>query len=118
MPETMQKQKLLIVEDDVGLQRQYRWNFENYEVFVAGTRAEALDILRAEMPKVVTLDLGLPPDPDGTSEGFATLESILSLSTRSRLMRMSSALLSGVPSMCRRLRPKTGSLRNSGSHRP
>ncbi|MDA5193579.1 PEP-CTERM-box response regulator transcription factor [Govanella unica] len=86
MPEAMQKQKLLIVEDDVGLQRQYRWNFETYEVFVAGTRAEALEILRAEMPKVVTLDLGLPPDPDGTSEGFATLEEILRLTPDAKVI--------------------------------
>ncbi len=80
------KQKLLIVEDDVGLQRQYRWNFENYEVFVAGTRAEALDILRAETPRVVTLDLGLPPDPDGTTEGFATLEEIIRLAPETKVI--------------------------------
>jgi two-component system NtrC family response regulator len=71
--------KLLIVEDDAGLQRQLRWAYEDYEVLVAGSRAEAIDLLRAEEPDVVTLDLGLPPDPDGTSEGFATLSEILSL---------------------------------------
>src|SRR3546814_6302713 len=36
-------------------------------------------MLRAEEPDVVTLDLGLPPDPDGTSEGFAVLETVLKL---------------------------------------
>jgi two-component system NtrC family response regulator len=71
--------KLLIVEDDVGLQRQLRWAYEDYDVVVASDRAGALDALRAEEPAVVTLDLGLPPDPDGTSEGFATLAAILSL---------------------------------------
>jgi two-component system NtrC family response regulator len=71
--------KLLIVEDDAGLQRQLRWAYEDYEVLVAGSKAEAIDLLRAEEPDVVTLDLGLPPDPDGTSEGFATLSEILSL---------------------------------------
>src|SRR3546814_15590856 len=35
-------------------------------------------LFRSE-PDVVTLDLGLPPDPDGTAEGFATLEEILAL---------------------------------------
>ncbi|MGE4431972.1 MAG: PEP-CTERM-box response regulator transcription factor [Sphingobium sp.] len=71
--------KLLIVEDDAGLQRQLRWAYEDYEVLCAATRAEAIDLLRAEEPAVVTLDLGLPPDPDGVSEGFAALEEILSL---------------------------------------
>ncbi len=73
------KAKLLIVEDDEGLQRQLRWAYEDYEVLVASDRASALDLLRAQEPSVVTLDLGLPPDPDGVSEGFATLETILSL---------------------------------------
>tara|TARA_R110000782_G_scaffold117364_1_gene207523 strand:- start:23283 stop:24650 length:1368 start_codon:yes stop_codon:yes gene_type:complete len=71
--------KLLIVEDDAGLQRQLRWAYEGYEVFCASTRAEAIDLLRAQEPAVVTLDLGLPPDPDGTSEGFAALAEILTL---------------------------------------
>lgn len=69
--------KLLIVEDDAGLQRQLRWAYDAYQLFIAGDREEALEILRAEAPDVITLDLGLPPDPDGTSEGFATLADIL-----------------------------------------
>ena len=71
------KPKLLIVEDDLGLQRQLRWAYEGYEVITAVDRATALDAVRAEEPAVVTLDLGLPPDPDGTREGFATLAEIL-----------------------------------------
>jgi putative PEP-CTERM system response regulator len=71
--------KLLIVEDDAGLQRQLRWAYDDYEVIVAGDRREAIDAVRAEEPAVVTLDLGLPPDPDGVSEGFATLSEILRL---------------------------------------
>jgi putative PEP-CTERM system response regulator len=70
---------LLIVEDDAGLQRQLRWAYDDYEVVVAGDRREAIDAVRAEEPAVVTLDLGLPPDPDGVSEGFATLAEILRL---------------------------------------
>jgi putative PEP-CTERM system response regulator len=73
------KPKLLIVEDDAGLQRQLRWAYDDYEVIVAGDRREAIDAVRAEEPAVVTLDLGLPPDPDGVSEGFATLADILRL---------------------------------------
>lgn len=73
------KEKLLIVEDDPGLQKQLKWAYEDFEVFVAGDREAAIDLLRAEEPDVVTLDLGLPPDPDGVTEGFATMDAILSL---------------------------------------
>ncbi len=73
------KPKLLIVEDDEGLQRQLRWAYDDYQVIVASDRASAIDALRAEEPDVVTLDLGLPPEPDGTAEGFATLDAILAL---------------------------------------
>ena len=71
--------KLLIVEDDLGLQRQLRWAYDGYEVIVASDRESAIDALRQHEPAVVTLDLGLPPDPDGTTEGFATLTEILAL---------------------------------------
>ncbi|MES2445224.1 MAG: PEP-CTERM-box response regulator transcription factor [Pseudomonadota bacterium] len=74
-----EKPKLLIVEDDAGLQRQLRWAYDGYEILTAANREEAITAIRAEEPPVVTLDLGLPPDPDGTTEGFATLETILSL---------------------------------------
>ena len=43
------------------------------------TAHSAIEALRAHEPAVVTLDLGLPPDPDGTDEGFATLAEILRL---------------------------------------
>lgn len=75
----MSKRKLLIVEDDLGLQRQLRWAYEGYDIVVASDREEAIAALRAEEPDVVTLDLGLAPDPDGVSEGFATLDAILTL---------------------------------------
>ncbi len=73
------KPRLLVVEDDPGLQRQLRWAYEDYEVTIVGDRDAALTALRAEEPSVVTLDLGLPPDPDGVSEGFRLLGEILSL---------------------------------------
>jgi two-component system NtrC family response regulator len=71
--------KLLVVEDDPGLARQLRWAYEGYDVVIAPDRAAALEALRAEEPAVVTLDLGLPPDPDGTSEGFAALAEMLAI---------------------------------------
>ena len=69
--------KLLVVEDDPGLQTQLRWCFEGYEAVIAGDRETALAELKKNRMPVVTLDLGLPPDTDGTSEGFALLEEIL-----------------------------------------
>ncbi|MGE4324183.1 MAG: PEP-CTERM-box response regulator transcription factor [Sphingobium sp.] len=78
--------KLLIVEDDPGLQRQLRWAYEEYQLFIAGDREEAVALLRAEAPDVVTLDLGLPPDPDGTSEGFATLAYILRIKPQTKVI--------------------------------
>ncbi len=78
-PKHRQLPKLLVVEDDPGLQAQLKWAYEDFEVLIAGDREAALTMLRAEMPDVVTLDLGLPPDPDGTSEGFAVLDAIMAM---------------------------------------
>jgi len=78
--------KLLVIEDDPGLQTQLRWCFENYEVIIAGDRESALAELQAHKPPVVTLDLGLPPDADGTSEGFQLLEDILSSAPHSKVI--------------------------------
>jgi two-component system NtrC family response regulator len=71
------EKKLLIVEDDPGLQSQLKWSFEGYDVVVAGNREDAINELRKHEPPVVTLDLGLPPDPTNASEGFATLNEVL-----------------------------------------
>ena len=79
MTDETESKVLLVVEDDEGLQRQLKWAYEGYQVVCAGDRAQAIEALRAHEPAVVTLDLGLPPDPDGTDEGFATLEEILRL---------------------------------------
>nr|WP_314467983.1 PEP-CTERM-box response regulator transcription factor [uncultured Novosphingobium sp.] len=76
---TETRPKLLVVEDDAGLQAQLKWAYEDFDVVVAGDRTSALALLRAETPDVVTLDLGLPPDPDGTTEGFAVLDEIMAL---------------------------------------
>jgi two-component system NtrC family response regulator len=73
----MGKKKLLVIEDDIGLQKQLRWSFDAYDVQVAGCRETALAQVRRHQPAVVTMDLGLPPDPDGATEGLATLQQIL-----------------------------------------
>ena len=81
-----EKPKLLIVEDDEGLQAQLKWAYEDFDVVIAGDRSSAIAALRAEEPPVVTLDLGLPPDPDGTSEGFAVLEEIMALRPETKVI--------------------------------
>lgn len=73
-----EKPTLLVVEDDPGIQKQMRWSFDQYNVVVAEDRASAMAQLRRYEPAVVTMDLGLPPDPDNTSEGFALLAEMLS----------------------------------------
>lgn len=80
------KPTLLIIEDDPGLQKQLRWNFDAYEVLVAGDRESALAQVRRHQPAVVTMDLGLPPDPDGASEGLATLQQILAIAPDTKLI--------------------------------
>ena len=80
------RQKLLIVEDDLGLQKQLKWSYEDFEVFCAATREEAMTLLRSEEPDVVTLDLGLPPDPDGVSEGFTALDEMLKLKPDTKII--------------------------------
>ena len=65
------KPKLLIVEDDEGLSRQYRWAFPEYDLLLAHSREAARASVEKERPPVGILDLGLPPDPDGASEGLA-----------------------------------------------
>jgi two-component system NtrC family response regulator len=85
-PEATEKLRLLVVEDDVGLQKQLRWSFDEYEVLIAGTREEALAQIRRFEPAVVLQDLGLPPDAEGVSEGMRTLKEILSLAPRTRVV--------------------------------
>ena len=70
------KPKLLIIEDDLGLCSQYRWAFPACEVLFAHTRSQALALAQKERPDAAIMDLGLPPDPDGVSEGFATLDGL------------------------------------------
>lgn len=83
------KKNLLIIEDDPGLQKQLRWSFDAYNALVAGDREAALAHVRRHEPAVVTMDLGLPPDPDGASEGLATLQQILALAPDTKVIVLS-----------------------------
>ncbi len=74
----MEKEKLLIIEDDAELRTQMKWGLsQEYQIFQAEDRLSALKIFKKERPPVITLDLGLPPQPTGVEEGFQTLGDIL-----------------------------------------
>lgn len=77
---------LLIVEDDKGLLRQLRWAFPDHKVHPAGTRREALDLIRRGPVPVAIVDLGLPPDPDGAAEGLATLAEIRQIAPATKVI--------------------------------
>ncbi|MGR5237558.1 PEP-CTERM-box response regulator transcription factor [Vibrio alfacsensis] len=78
--------RLLVVEDDIGIQKQLKWALDGYEVVFATDRASAITALRRYSPKVVTLDLGLPPDEENASEGIAALQEILSLDSSCKVI--------------------------------
>ncbi len=78
MPSAEPSPKLLVVEDDAAALRQLRWTFDDCEVLTAKDRAEAIRHVKSLRPGVVLLDLGLPPDAEGASEGLAALSEILS----------------------------------------
>jgi two-component system NtrC family response regulator len=86
MGNAMAKPKLLIVEDDEGLCSQYRWAFPTCEVLIAHARPQAVALVKREYPPVAIMDLGLPPDPDGVSEGFATLSDVLRIAPQTKII--------------------------------
>lgn len=83
---TTDRPRLLIVEDDIGLQKQLKWCFDEHEVLIASTRTEAVTMLRRFEPPVVLQDLGLPPDAEGVAEGMQTLREILALSPQTKVI--------------------------------
>jgi len=84
----MDKEKLLIVEDDVGLQSQLRWHFDQYDVIIASTRVDAISAIRLHEPPIVLQDLGLPPDDEGVEEGFRCIQEISSLAPTTKIIVM------------------------------
>ena len=82
----MTKASILVVEDDPGLQKQLKWALEDYDIRIAGDREQALEALRRFEPPVVTLDLGLPPDPANASEGLRALSDILRIAPSTKVI--------------------------------
>ncbi len=78
--------RVLLVEDDIGLQKQMRWALSPYAVDLASSRSEALELLSDFAYRVIVLDLGLPPDENGAAEGLKTLGEILSQSPLTKVI--------------------------------
>ena len=85
LPETNEK-TLLIVEDDPGLRKQLKWCFDEYTIVTAENRESALAAVRRHEPQVVLQDLGLPPDPEGVTEGMETLREILAVAPETKVI--------------------------------
>ena len=81
-------QSLLIVEDDIGLQTQLKWHFSDYKVVVASNLTDAIAAIRLHEPQVMVQDLGLPPDPDGVTQGFSLVQEALTINPHMKLIVM------------------------------
>ena len=81
--------KLLIIDDDSGIRDQLKWIFDDFDVYTADNRLNALATLEKYHPSVVTLDLGLPPDKEGESEGFAILNQIMQIAPETKVIIVS-----------------------------
>ena len=86
MSQNKEHKVLLVIEDDLGLQKQLKWCFEQYRLVFAVDEASAIKQLRRYEPEVVTLDLGLPPDPANASVGLGVLEKILQLAPQTKII--------------------------------
>lgn len=87
--------RLLVVDDDPGMRTQLKWNFDKFEVITADDRQHALEAFNKYHPPVVTLDLGLPPDADGSHEGFEILRLILEAAPQTRVLIVSGSTEKG-----------------------
>lgn len=84
--EKLEGRHVLLVEDDVGLQKQMRWALSPYVVDLAGSRTEAVAKVSEFAHRVVVLDLGLPPDENGATEGLKTLDEVLSIAPTTKVI--------------------------------
>jgi two-component system, NtrC family, response regulator len=80
--------QILLVEDDDGLRRQMQWALEGYKVLAASNAAEALRQFGGDVSLVI-LDLGLPPDRDGASEGLKVLDAVLNQAPQTKVIILS-----------------------------
>ncbi len=86
MSNNSKRKPLLIVEDDLTLQKQMKWAFERNETVLASDIPTAIAQLRRHEPAVITMDLGLPPYPNDATAGFDLLGQILTLAPATKVI--------------------------------
>jgi len=79
-------EKLLIIDDDKGIQKQLKWCLSDYDAVLADDRESAIAAVRRHEPKVITLDLGLPPDETNATEGLLALQEILTIAPHTKVI--------------------------------
>jgi len=77
---------ILVLDDDEGIRTQYRWLLSQHKVLTAGDRAQAVELVERDRPAIAIVDLGLPPDPDGATEGLATVEQLLKIAPETKVI--------------------------------
>lgn len=83
-------EKLLIVDDSPEIRKQLKWGLgKQYKVLLAEDVTEAVKLFDVHCPKVMTIDLGLPPDVDGATEGLRCLEKILAKRPETKVIVLS-----------------------------
>jgi two-component system NtrC family response regulator len=88
MSEADDRPVLLVVDDDLGLQKRVRGTLDRYRVVCADSREAAIAQVRRHEPSVVALDLGLPPEADTPAEGLRALDEILAISPAIRVVAL------------------------------
>jgi two-component system NtrC family response regulator len=70
--------RVLIIDDEDGIRTQLRWGLgDRFEVAIAANAEQARQAVQIARFDAATLDLGLPPDASGPSEGLRLLEEFL-----------------------------------------
>ncbi|WP_290703262.1 PEP-CTERM-box response regulator transcription factor [Amphritea sp.] len=88
MEDNLDTPVILIVEDDQGLQSQLCWHFDQYEIIAVDNRSAAVAAIKQYKPSIVLQDLGLPPEPDGVTEGMLCIEEILNIDPNCKILVM------------------------------
>lgn len=81
-------ENLLIIDDNEDILTQLKWGLASdaYTLHLATDMDRALEIFRKARPGVVTLDLGLPPHPDTSEEGFRGLVEMLKICPSAKII--------------------------------